>query len=80
MEFVIILFNIHCVSQDKKHFTTYLYLSFENCFDSSDNYIHKETRPEDDPLRVETCSFYKSYNKTNVDTVVSILFHFYCVD
>jgi hypothetical protein len=35
--------------------------------------------PQDDPLRVETCSVYKLYNKTNVDTVVSILFYFRCV-
>jgi hypothetical protein len=28
------------------------------------------------PLRVEACSVYKLYTKTNVDTVVSILFYF----
>jgi hypothetical protein len=36
--------------------------------------------PEDDPLRDETCSVYKLYNKTNVDRVVSILFYFCCVE
>jgi hypothetical protein len=36
--------------------------------------------PEDDPLRVETCSNFLPYNKTNIDTVVSILFYFVCVD
>jgi hypothetical protein len=36
--------------------------------------------PEDDPLTVETCSDYNLYNKTNVGTIVSILFYFCCAD
>jgi hypothetical protein len=32
--------------------------------------------PEDDPLRVENVAIFNKYSKTNVDTVVSILFYF----
>jgi hypothetical protein len=40
--------------------------------------IHIQT-PEDDSVRVETCCDWYRYNKTNIDTIVSILFNFVVV-